>query len=132
MVCCNFDGFCLAHYPTNHAVQRDVERWFSAANAEFGFDCNIGRKLPSMFKEAGLHDVRTDIVPDKAFCGFGGDPERRWNWETQWRSTLSFSARVFGSTQAAQEAIERVLTTFNDPAAFVYTALFYVKGTVPD
>ncbi len=131
VVCCNFDGFCLAHYPTDPTVQRDIERWFSAANAEFGFDNNIGRKLPSMFKEAGLRDIRIEIVADKAFCGFGGDQERRWNWETQWRSALPFSARVFGGAQAAEEATERVLATFNDPGVFVYTTLFYVEGVVP-
>jgi SAM-dependent methyltransferase len=131
VVCCNFDGFCMSHHPNNPAVQADVEQWFDAAHAEFGFDCNIGRKLPSMFKAAGLLDVKIDIIPDRAFCGFGGDAERRWNWETQWRSAMPFSVRVFGGNQAAEEATERVLKAFNDPDVFVYTTLFYVEGTVP-
>lgn len=132
VVCCNFDGFCLSHAPTDPQVQRDVERWFAAAQAEFGFDNNIGRKLPSMFKTAGLQDIRFSILPDRAFCGFGGDPERRWNWETQWKSALPFSTRVFGGIRAAEEATERVLRAFNDPNVFVYTTLFYVEGTRPN
>lgn len=131
VVCCNFDGFCLSHYPTDAQVQQDVERWFSTAQADFGFDSNIGRKLPSMFRDAGLRDIKFDIVPDAAFCGFGGDPERRWNWEAQWRSARAFNTRVFGNQQAADEAIQRIIRTFNDPAVFVYTTLFYVEGIVP-
>lgn len=131
VICCNFDGFCLAHFPINHDVQRDVERWFSAANADFGFDTNIGRKLPALFQQAGLTDISVDIMPDRAFCGFGGDPERRWNWEMQWRSAMAFSTRVFGNAQAAEAATERILKTFNDPTVFVYTTLFYVEGVVP-
>ena len=131
VVCCNFDGFCLSHTPTDPEVQRDVERWFKAAQVEIGFDNIVGRKLPAMFKAAGLQDIKVNIIPDKAFCGFGGDPERRWNWETQWNSALPFSIRVFGSEQAAAHATERLLRTFNDPDVFVYTTLFYVEGTVP-
>lgn len=130
VVCCNFDGFCLAHYPTDEQVQRDVEHWFSSAKAQFGFDTDLGRKLPHMFKVAGLTNIRFDIIPDRAFCGFGGDPERKWNWETQWKSALPFSTKIFGSHEAAQAATERVLKRFNDPDVFVYTTLFYVEGVV--
>ena len=131
VVCCNFDGFCLSHYPTDEQVQADVERWFSRAEAEFGFDTNLGRKLPHLFKAAGLKDVRFEIIPDRAFCGFGGDAERRWNWETQWQSAMPFTAKVFGSEAVAQEVAARIIQRFNDPDVFVYTTLFYVEGTVP-
>lgn len=130
VVCCNFDGFCSAHHPTDPEVQEYVDQWFGAAKKEFGFDNNIGRKLPSMFKAAGLTDVRFDIVPDRAFCGFGGDPERKWNWETQWHSALPFSAKVFGGIEAAERATERILQRFDDPLVFVCTTLFYVEGVV--
>jgi hypothetical protein len=108
-----------------------VEQWFAKAAQELGFDCNLGRKLPSMFKQAGLTDIRFEIIPDKAFCGFGGDPERQWNWETQWHSAMPFSEKVFGSQEAARAATDRVLKRFNDPDVFVYTTLFYVEGVVP-
>lgn len=131
VICSNFDGFCLSHYPTNEQVQSDVEQWFSRANAEFGFDNNLGRKLPHLFKAAGLKNIRSEIIPDRAFCGFGGDPERRWNWETQWHSALPFTEKVFGSEEVAQEVTDRIIQCFNDPNVFVYTTLFYVEGTVP-
>lgn len=130
VICCNFDGFCLAHHPTDPEVQRDVERWFAAANDQLGFDNLIGRKLPSLFQRAGLRDVTVDLIADKAFCGFGGDPERRWNWRMQWESAIPFSVKVFGGEQAAWEATDRILRVFDDPDVFVYTTLFYVEGTV--
>lgn len=131
VVCSNFDGFCLAHYPTDQQVQYDVERWFSCAASEFGFDANLGRKLPHLFKAAGLKDIRFEIIPDKAFCGFGGDLERKWNWETQWHSAMPFTSKVFGSENSALDVTSRILKCFNDPDVFVYTTLFYVEGVVP-
>lgn len=74
-VCCNFDRFCLVHYPTDNQLQSELETWFAAAEREFGFDTDLGRKLPHMFKAAGLVDVHADFIPDRVFCGFGGDSE---------------------------------------------------------
>ena len=131
VVCCNFDRFALAHWPVNARIQADLERWFSAAQREFGFDNDLGRKLPSMFKAAGLTQLKVDFIPDRSFCGFGGDPERRWNWETQFNSVMPFTTRVFGSEQAAREFTARTVQLLNDPEVFVYCTLFYVEGTVP-
>lgn len=130
VVCCNFDRFCLAHYPVDKQLQADFEKWFSAANQAFGFDNDIGRKLPGMFQTAGLKDIEVDFIPDKAFCGFGGDAERRWNWETQMKSAFPFSVQVFGSQALAQDFTDRALAIFNDPKVFVYCTLFYVSGRV--
>ena len=131
IVACNFDGFCLQQYPLDAETQQHLEAWFSAAERELGFDSFLGRKLPSMFKAAGLTDIKVDIIPDKAFGGFGGDPERAWNWEVQWRSAFPFSLKVFGSPERAEMATTRILRRFNDPEVFVYTTLFYVEGHVP-
>lgn len=130
VICCNFDGFCLQHYPVDRQVQEDVETFFSAMEKELGFDNFIGRKLPSMFKTAGLVDIRVDIIADKAFCGFGGDPERAWNWEMQWRSAFPFFVKVFGNEDLAESVAARLLGRFNDPDVYVYTTLFYVEGRV--
>ena len=131
IVCSNFDGFCLQHYPVDPQVQHDLETWFTAAKESFGFDCFLGRKLPSLFKTAGLTDIKVDIMADKAFCGFGGDSERAWNWEQQWQSALPFSVEVFGSQEHAAHVTERLLKHFNNPDVFTYTSLFYVEGRVP-
>jgi SAM-dependent methyltransferase len=131
VVSCNFDGFCLQQYPVDLEVQRDIEAWFFAAERELGFDNFVGRKLPGMFKAVGLTDIRVDIIPDKAFCGFGGDPERAWNWELQWRSAFPFTIKIFGSKERAEMVTARLLKRLNDPNVFMYTTLFYVEGRVP-
>ena len=130
VVCCNFDRFCLAHYPVDNVLQTELERWFRAANQSFGFDNDLGRKLPHMFKAAGLKDIRVDFIPDRAFCGFGGDPERRWNWQTQFDSALPFTIQVFGNEALARDFSRRAVDRFNDPNVYVYCTLFYVQGTV--
>jgi len=131
IVACNFDGFCLQHHPVDPIVQADVEAWFTATQRELGFDNMLGRKLPAMFKAAGLQNVTVDIIADKAFSGFGGGAERAWNWEMQWRSAFQFSVKVFGSAEGAEAATQRLLRRFNDPDVYLYTTLFYVQGQVP-
>ena len=129
VVCCNFDRFALAHWPINAPLQAELEQWFGAAQRELGFDNDLGRKLPSMFRAAGLTNLRVDFIPDRSFCGFGGDAERRWNWETQFNSVMPFTTRVFGGEQAARDFTARALQLLNDPEVFVYCTLFYVAGT---
>ena len=76
LVCCNFDGLCANHYPVDIDLQSNIDLWFEAAAKELGFDNLLGRKLPSMFLEAGFVDVKVDFIPDRAFGGFAGDPEK--------------------------------------------------------
>jgi len=131
VMACNFDEFGIGQYPVDEALQADIVRWFDAANAAMGFDNRMGRKLPHLFRQAGLVDVRATIVSDRCFGGFGGDPERRWNWETQFTSLLGFSAGVFGSEEKARDFRDRLSARFSDPDVYVFCPLFYVEGRVP-
>ena len=54
VIACNFDGFCMSHTPTDPQVQSSVERWLAAANKEFGFDTDLGRKLPVLFLQCSV------------------------------------------------------------------------------
>jgi ubiquinone/menaquinone biosynthesis C-methylase UbiE len=128
VVCCNFDGFCASHFPVDVELQDALDLWFEAAAKDLGFDNYIGRKLPSMFLEAGLSEVEVDFIPDRAFCGFGGDPEKRWNWDIQWQTAEPFSAKVFGSIDKAQHLRHRVVDHFSRPDVYVFCTLFYVEG----
>ena len=58
----NFDGFCLAHYPSDEQVQRDVERWFSSAKAEFGFDPNLELGDTVFGGEDAARDVTARVI----------------------------------------------------------------------
>ena len=79
VVAANFDDFMLQHFHGDPVVRANIQRWFGAARAEMGFDNWIGQTLPSLFLAAGLTDIRIDTIPDKAFSGPGGDPERLWD-----------------------------------------------------
>lgn len=131
IVACNFDHFGVVQYPEDARFTADMERWFAAAQAEMGFDNRMGRKLPHLFAQAGLTDIRVRFIPDACFGGFGGDPEKRWNWETQFTSLLGFSAKVFGSHEAAVDFRDRLVERFSRPDVYSYCALFYVEGRVP-
>jgi len=131
VVCCNFDGFCAHHYPVDTELKQDVDLWFKEASRDLGFDNFLGRKLPPMFLEAGLKDLKVDFIPDRAFSGFGGDPEKRWNWEVQWESAMGFSAKVFGSADRARQVAERFVNHVDRPDVYAFCTLFYVEGRVP-
>ncbi len=131
VVVSNFDGFLLQHFPEDAEVQANTQKWFDAARAEMGFDNMMGRKLPRMFLDAGLTELRVDTIPDKAFSGLGGDAERNWNMEVQWSAAHPFSVRVFGSEQAAREAQRKLLERFANPKVYFHCTLFYVEGRVP-
>lgn len=128
LVVANCDGFLLQHHPTDSHVQRDVERWFDAARAHMGFDNWMGRRLPVMFKQAGLQDIHVHSMPDRAYSGFGGDEERRWNMQTQWDAVLEFSTKVFGSPAAARDFHRRFMARFSDPEVYFHASMFYVEG----
>ena len=131
VIAVNFDGFMLQHYPQNPQVQADLERWFDDARVQMGFDNWMGRKLPTMFRNAGLTDIRVDTMPDKAYSGLGGDAERLWNMRVQWEATREFSAKVFGSHHAAIDVMKRTLDCFGDPGIYFHCTMFYVEGCVP-
>lgn len=128
----NFDGFLLQHHPQDAALQQDTQRWFDAARTHMGFDNWLGRKLPALFKQAGLQDIRVETMPDRAFSGLGGDPERRWNMQVQWDAALAFSTQVFGSETAARAFGERFVARFSDPEVYFHCTMFYVSGRVPE
>ena len=131
LICCNFDGFCEDHYPLDAELHQYSVKWFKAAAEVLGFDNRIGRKLPSMFLDAGFVDVTVDIMQERAFGGFGGNPEKRWNWEVQFQNAIEFSAQVYGSMERAQQIGQRMVELFDRQDVYVYCALFYVEGHKP-
>jgi ubiquinone/menaquinone biosynthesis C-methylase UbiE len=131
VIACNFDGFLLQHHPEDPVVQASVQRWFDAGREAMGFDNWIGRKLPRMFLDAGLTDLRVDTMPDRAFSGLGGDAERSWNMQVQWRAARAFSLKVYGSEAAVDHAERLMLDRFADPTVYWHCTLFYVEGRVP-
>jgi ubiquinone/menaquinone biosynthesis C-methylase UbiE len=131
LICCNFDGFGEDHYPVDVELHQHLVTWFEAAAEALGFDNRVGRKLPSMFLDAGFTDVTVDIMQDRAFGGFGGDPEKKWNWEVQFQNAIGFSAQVYGSMDRAKEIAQSCVDLFDRSDVYVHCVLFYVEGRKP-
>jgi ubiquinone/menaquinone biosynthesis C-methylase UbiE len=130
VIATNFDLFSVCHYPQDDVLQADAERWFEAARNELGFDNLLGRKLPHLFQKAGLEDITVQVAADRCFGGFGGDAEKRWNWEAQFQSVMGFSAKVFGSVERAEAFTKGIVDQFSRPDVYVFCPLFYVSGRV--
>lgn len=128
VLCANFDQFFVAQYPADPVLKPQLEQWMASAAGAFGFDHCMGPKLPLLMRRAGLSQIEFDIAPDSAFCGFGGDPERVWNWETQVRGSTAFSEKIFGGAEAAKDFNERLMRRLRDPDVFVSCQMYYVQG----
>jgi SAM-dependent methyltransferase len=129
VVVCNFDYFCVCHYPEDAELQADAEVFFDAVRQELEFDTLLGRKLPHLFIQAGFQDVKVDFIPDRTFGGFGGDPEKRWNWETQFQQrVIGFSTKVFGSVDRAQRFGSRLVDRFSRPDVYVFCPPVLCRG----
>jgi len=79
VVCCNFDGFAVTHYPEDEALQRQILTVFPRL-----VDVYIGRKTAPIFHTCGLINISVVFEPDSLFTTVGSiDPERRENWVVQ-------------------------------------------------
>lgn len=65
-MCCNFDHFGVCHSPVDEKLQGDVAYFFKRLGRERGFDNRLGRRLGTMFRNAGLTDIGVDFIPERA------------------------------------------------------------------
>ena len=72
IVCCNFDGFAVTHYPEDAELQPQILTVFPRL-----VDVHIGRKTAPIFHVCGLSDISVDFEPDALYTTIGSiDPER--------------------------------------------------------
>jgi ubiquinone/menaquinone biosynthesis C-methylase UbiE len=127
VICSSFDGFAVTHWPEDPMVQGDAERVFSELVDPF-----IGRKMASLFAQAGLTDLAVHFEPDRLFTNVGQiDPERRRNWVEQLTAARPHIARIMGDEGLADQFVEAFLSFQDRPDTSSYTTLFFVRGTVP-
>jgi SAM-dependent methyltransferase len=128
VVCCNFDGFAVTHWPPDPVLQPLVERVFPAL-----VDTAIGRKMAPMFAAAGLRDIAVDFERDRLFTVIGAiDAERRWNWVEQLTAARPYIARTLGGEAEADAMIAAFLAYQDRPDTCSYTALYFVRGVAAE
>lgn len=127
VVCCNYDGFGVTHWPQDKDLQPLIERVFPRIVDPF-----IGRKLAPWFHAAGLVDVAVDFEPDRLFTVVGSiDPARRQNWGEQWTAARPYIADILGGEAAADQLSAAFLAYQDRVDSSSYTALYFVRGHPP-
>ncbi len=127
IVCANFDGFAVTHWPEDPVLQPVLERVFRSLVDPF-----IGRKMAPMFKAAGLAGIKVDFEPDRLFTNIGAiDPERRRNWVEQLAAARSYIVEIIGGEAQADNLVSTFLAYQDRADTCSYTALYFVRGSVP-
>lgn len=127
LVCCNFDGFAVTHYPIDPALQDRVNRVFSGLVDPF-----IGRKMAPMLIATEFSAVAVEVEPDQLFTVIGTiDPQRRRNWEEQLAAVEPYIAKILGGEGAATEFVRDFLAFQDDPETCSYTTLLFARGMRP-
>jgi ubiquinone/menaquinone biosynthesis C-methylase UbiE len=125
VVCANFDGFAVTHWPQDPTLQPQFEKVVPQLVDPF-----IGRKMAPMFLGAGLLDVKVDFEPDRLFTVIGMiDPDRRQNFADQLSAARLYITKILGGEHEADEFAAGFLRYYDDPATCSYTTLYFVRGT---
>ena len=124
VVSCDYVGFGTEHFPVAPEFERQVRDVMAAL-----VDCNIGRRVAPYMLALGFHDVRVEMETDTLFTVIGSiDPQRRWNWETQFQAARPHLVKLIGSEAGADRLIDRFLAHYDDPATCSFTALYFTRG----
>lgn len=123
----DIDGNCLWHYPVATDFERDLAEAISFLG-KAGFDPLIGRKLYSIFKRAGLKDIKVDICPYHKIVGkIDAHLENLWQIKLE---TITENLVKMGWEKAkVTNLTERFLEILRDENVFTYSVLITVTGT---
>lgn len=127
IVSADFADFVVEHHPVEPSFDRDVRQVMP------GFvNVGMGRQVAPLLLKLGFQDVEARIETDTLFTVVGAiDPQRRWNWETQWRAARPRLVELVGGEAEADDFIARFMSHHDDPMTCSFTSLFITKGRRP-
>jgi SAM-dependent methyltransferase len=126
VVSCDYVGFGIEHHPIAPNFEREIRDLMGAL-----VDVNIGRKVAPIMVSLGFRDVGVEMQTDTLFTVVGSiDPQRRQNWQTQFRAARPHVARIVGSETKADAFFDRFLAHYDDPTTCSYTSLYFTRGRV--
>ena len=95
-----------------------------------GFDSQVGRKLPKMFRDLGLKDIEVFVEPHQIF--YGNMPkEEITNWQIKMDTAARYLETVSDELFAWQDMFDRILSGLRSGHIFYYSTLIQVVGKVP-
>jgi hypothetical protein len=88
--------------------------------------------MARMSKEAGLVDIRVAMEVDNVYTVIGTiDPERRSNWETQFKAGREHAIKYLGSAAMADAFTDSFMRYQDREDTASYCTLFFVSGCKP-
>lgn len=120
------DGIGLAFWPRPAAIEAGIEPFMSALSAT-GFDFFIGRKLFTLFRQAGLQDVSVHLSP--LYISAGADSRLVADYTQRFEVLAPLAVKTFGDAQRYREFADAYLAMLADPEALKYAVVLTVVGT---
>lgn len=125
----DLDGQLEQFYPLDRSQQRDVAEALRILSTT-GLDTRIGRKLYTMFYEAGLRGIRVTAAPYQLYAG-KLDAAALSNWTLKLENTARVLARLTGDTERWRAFTDRFMKRIVQNDLFYYCTVIQVSGRIP-
>lgn len=129
IVVSEIDGVGMQNWPWPAELQDGFARLIRAAERT-GFDIQIGRKLYSLYRAAGLVDVRVHVQALYVVAG-AADARLISDWKVRFETLRPVAEAEFGSVEAYDAFSRKYLEMLEDPDGLKYSILIVTEGRVP-
>lgn len=123
------DGYGLGVWPVSPALEAGLTR-FQQALVRAGFDLFVGRKLFSLFRRAGLADVRVQLSSFHVTAG-PAEPAMLEDWRIRFDALAPVGRGAFGDAGAWERFTTEYLDLLANPDALKYAVVLTTVGTRP-
>lgn len=125
----DLDGQITAFHPLGPALRQGLDRCLTTLTRT-GFDPNVGRKLYSWFRSAGLADIAVDVRPYQVYAG--GIPASDYpNWQAKIRTITSLLADSTGERPYWRWFRDAMETELRLPDLFYLSTIVTLTGRRP-
>ena len=122
------DGIGLAFWPRPEVLEEGTEPFMRALSST-GFDFFIGRKLFTLFRQAGLEDVQVHLSP--LYVAAGADARLVADYTQRFDVLAPIAIQTFGDEQRYRRFADAYLAMLADPDALKYAVVLTVVGRRP-
>ena len=119
------DGIGLAFWPRPAVVEEGIEPFMRALTST-GFDFFVGRKLFTLFRQAGLKDVSVHL--SSLYVSAGADARLLADYTQRFEVLAPIASKTFGSEQKYWDFTQGYLSMLADPDALKYAVVLTVAG----
>jgi len=121
----DLDGNGMFHFPMSKALEHGLDVIVKSLSGHF--DPYVGRKLFSMFRRAGLGDVRVHALPYHLYAGEVAAQEMS-NWKAKLETLRSIGTEALGGPHAYDTWAAEFVRHLADPDSFTYSILIIAEG----